>query len=385
MRPKASESEGHQLELGTVLLESFINMKDELVILGNVIDWEHFCKTFGESFHESQGRPGLPTRLMVGLTYLKYLHNLSDEKVIKQFLHDPYWQYFCGFICFQKEASLEDSSLTRFRERLGEEGAEELLKQTVEVSKRAGLLKKSALKKVIVDTTVQEKNISYPTDAKLINKAREHLVREAKREGISLRQSYKYKGKREAAQSARYFHAKQYRRGRASVKRQRTWLGRVIRDIKRKSPEDIPEKLKRVLELGQKVFEQERGSKGKVYSLHESQVECLSKGKAHKPYEFGNKVSFSVTAMGNWIIGAKSFFGSPFDGKTLKEAIKQTEGLTGEEVKRIGVDRGYRGKVYHPEGKETLIAGSKIKDRGIEIFKEKVINRAGDRAYETGT
>ena len=337
MRPKASESEGHQLELGTVLLESFINMKDELVILGNVIDWEHFCKTFGESFHESQGRPGLPTRLMVGLTYLKYLHNLSDEKVIKQFLHDPYWQYFCGFICFQKEASLEDSSLTRFRERLGEEGAEELLKQTVEVSKRAGLLKKSALKKVIVDTTVQEKNISYPTDAKLINKAREHLVREAKREGISLRQSYKYKGKREAAQSARYFHAKQYRRGRASVKRQRTWLGRVIRDIKRKSPEDIPEKLKRVLELGQKVFEQERGSKGKVYSLHESQVECLSKGKAHKPYEFGNKVSFSVTAMGNWIIGAKSFFGSPFDGKTLKEAIKQTEGLTGEEVKRIGV------------------------------------------------
>ena len=141
MRPKASESEGHQLELGTVLLESFINMKDELVILGNVIDWEHFCKTFGESFHESQGRPGLPTRLMVGLTYLKYLHNLSDEKVIKQFLHDPYWQYFCGFICFQKEASLEDSSLTRFRERLGEEGAEELLKQTVEVSKRAGLLK----------------------------------------------------------------------------------------------------------------------------------------------------------------------------------------------------------------------------------------------------
>ena len=368
MRPKASESEGHQLELGTVLLESFINMKDELVILGNVIDWEHFCKTFGESFHESQGRPGLPTRLMVGLTYLKYLHNLSDEKVIKQFLHDPYWQYFCGFICFQKEASLEDSSLTRFRERLGEEGAEELLKQTVEVSKRAGLLKKSALKKVIVDTTVQEKNISYPTDAKLINKAREHLVREAKREGISLRQSYKYKGKREAAQSARYFHAKQYRRGRASVKRQRTWLGRVIRDIKRKSPEDIPEKLKRVLELGQKVFEQERGSKGKVYSLHESQVECLSKGKAHKPYEFGNKVSFSVTAMGNWIIGAKSFFGSPFDGKTLKEAIKQTEGLTGEEVKRIGVDRGYRGKVHHPEGKETLIAGSKIKDRGIKRF-----------------
>ena len=126
--------------------------------------------------------------------------------------------------------------------------------------------------------------------------------------------------------------------------------------------------VRKSLELGQKVFEQERGSKGKIYSLHEPLVECLSKGKAHKPYEFGNKVSFSVTAWGNWIIGAKSFFGSPFDGKTLKEAINQTEGLTGEEVKRIGVDRGYRGRVYHPEGKETLIAGSKIKDRGIKRF-----------------
>ena len=368
MRPKTSESEGHQLEFGAVLLESFINMKDELIILGKFIDWKHFCKKFGESFHERQGRPGLPTRLMVGLTYLKYLHNLSDEKVIKQFLHDPYWQYFCGFICFQKKAPLEASSLTRFRERLGEQGAEELLKQTVEVAKRAGLLKKSALKEVIVDTTVQEKNISYPTDGKLINKAREHLVEEAKREDISLRQSYKIKGKKEKAQSDRYFHAKQYKRGKASLKKQKNWLGRVIRDIKRKCPGEMPERLKRTLEIGQRIFEQERGSKGKIYSLHELQVECLSKGKAYKLYEFGNKVSFSVTAMGNWIIGAKSLFGNPFDGKTLKEGIKQTEEITGQEVERIGVDRGYRGKAHHPEGKETLIAGRKAKDKGMKRF-----------------
>ena len=146
MRPKTSQSEEHQLELGKVLLDSFIDMKSELVLLGKVIDWKHFCETFGKSFHESQGRPGLPTRLMVGLTYLKYLHNLSDEKTIKQFLQSPYWQYFCGFICFQKEAPLEASSLTRFRERLGEQGAEELLKQTIEVAKKAGLLKRSALR-----------------------------------------------------------------------------------------------------------------------------------------------------------------------------------------------------------------------------------------------
>ena len=371
MRPKTSESEGHQLELGAVLLGSFINMEDELIILGKVIDWKHFCKKFGKSFHERQGRPGLPTRLMVGLTYLKYLHNLSDERVIKQFLHDPYWQYFCGFICFQKKAPLEASSLTRFRERLGEQGAEELLKQTVEVAQKAGLLKKSALKEVIVDTTVQEKNISYPTDGKLINKARDHLVKEAKREGISLRQSYKIRGKKEKAQSDRYFHAKQYKRGKASVKKQKNWLGRVIRDIKRKSPGEIPEKLKKGLELGQRIFEQERGSKGKIYSLHEPQVECLSKGKVYKLYEFGNKVSFTVTGKKNWIIGAKSFFGNPFDGKTLKGAIKQTEGLTNQEVERIGVDRGYRGRAHHPEGKETHIAGGKVREASVKRFMKR--------------
>ena len=372
MKPKISQSEDHQLELGKTLLDSFIDMKNELILLGKVIDWEHFCKKFGKSFHESHGRPGLSTRLMVGLTYLKYLHNLSDEKVIKLFLQSPYWQYFCGYIYFQKEAPLEDSSLTRFRERLGEEGAEELLKQTIEVAKKTGLLKKAVLRKVIVDTTVQEKNISYPTDAKLINRSREKLVKEAKKENIPLRQSYKFKGKGESVKSARYFHAKQYRRGRASLRKQKTWLGRVIRDIKRKcGEEEQSENLKGALNLGERIFEQERKSKGKLYSLHESQVECLSKGKAHRPYEFGNKVSFTLTWKRNWIIGAKSFFGNPFDGKTLREAIGQTEKITGEEIERIGVDRGYRGyrgKVHHPEGKETLIAGGRVKDKEIKRF-----------------
>ena len=370
MKPRDTEKEELQLEFGDVVLETFINMKDEFVILGKAIDWKHFNKKFGESFHESQGRPGLPTRLMVGLTYLKYLHNLSDEKVIKQFLRDPYWQYFCGCVCFQKKVPLEASSLTRFRKRLGEEGAEELLKQTLEVAKKAGLLKRRDLKKVIVDTTTQEKNISYPTDAKLINKAREGLVRESRKEGISLRQNYKFKAKKESLKSGRYFHAKQYKRGRASLRKQRNWLGRVIRDVERKSKDtgEKSEKLKSFLELGWRIFHQEKKSKGKLYSLHEPHVECLSKGKAHKRYEFGNKVSFSVSSRGNWITGARSFFGNPFDGKTLKEGISQVERLTGERVERIGADRGYRGKQYHPEGKETLIAGMKIKDRGIRKF-----------------
>ena len=202
----------------------------------------------------------------------------------------------------------------------------------------------------------------------MINKARERLVKEAKRKGISLRQSYKFKGKKEAAKSARYFHAGQHKRGRASVKRQKTWLGRVIRDIKRKWAGGEAENLERALELGGRIYAQEKRSKGKIYSLHEVQVECLSKGKAQKPYEFGNKVSFTVTGKKSWIIGAKTFFGNPFDGKTLKEAVKQTEGLTGEEVGRIAVDRGYRGKANHPEGKETYVSGGKVKDTSVKRF-----------------
>ena len=368
MKPKTSQSEEHQLELGKALLDTFIDMNNELVLLGKAINWNHFCEKFGKSFHESQGRPGLPIRLMVGLTYLKYLHDLSDDKVIKQFLQNPYWQCFCGFIYFQTKAPLEASSLTRFRERLGEEGAQELLKATIEVAKKANLLKRGDLRKVIVDTTVQEKNISYPTDAKLINRSRERLVKEAKREAIPLRQSYKFKGKRESVKSAGYFHARQYKRARASLKKQKTWLGRVMRDIRRKCSKEPSKRLTEALALSQRVLEQEKKSKGKIYSLHEPQVECLSKGKAHRPYEFGNKVSFTLTVRRNWIIGARSFFGNPFDGKTLREAVKQTEVITGEEVKRIAVDKGYRGKVHHPSGKETLVSGSKVKGRGMRKF-----------------
>ena len=367
MRPKTSENEEGQLELGRVLLETFLNMKNELILLGKAIDWEHFCERFGESFHKSQGRPGLPTRLMVGLTYLKYLHNLSDEKVIKQWLQNPYWQYFCGFSYFQKQEPCEASSLTRFRERLGEEGAEDLLKQTVEVARRFGLLKKSALRRVIADTTVQEKNITYPTDAKLINKAREKLVKEAKGEDIKLRQSYRFKGKSESVKLSLYFHARQYKRGKASLKRQKTWLGRVIRDIKRKCCNEPSEGLRRALELGERVFNQERNSKDKIYSLHEVHVECISKGKVRQAYEFGNKVSFVVTAVGSWIIGARSFFGNPFDGRTLISSVCQVEDVTGEEVRDICVDKGYRGKVYHPEGKRVYVSGGKRKGLSLSV------------------
>lgn len=359
MKPRASEADGEiQLELERPSLDSILDKKDFFICLGEAIDWDSLSCNLGKSFHESQGRPGLPMRLMIGLTFLKYLYNLSDDKLLRQFVENNYWQYFCGFRTVQTKRPCEASSLTRFRNRLGEKNGEKLLKETVSLAVRMGFLKKKDLQKAIVDTTVQEKNITYPTDSKLINKAREKLVKEAKREGIVLRQSYKFKGKKESVKSARYFHAKQYKRAKASIRKQKTWLGRVIRDIERKlGKRKSSDKLREALEIGKRILDQSRHSKGKVYSLHESHVECLSKGKARRPYEFGNKASFITTWKKNWIIGAKSFFGNPFDAKTLKEAVNQAERISGVEIKKIGADRGYRGKANHPDGKEILITG----------------------------
>ena len=356
MKPKISECEKKQRELLRPRLDSFLNMKHELVQLSDCIDWERFVNKFGAYFYEQKGRPGLPVRLVVGLTYLKYLYNLSDENVVKHFLESPYMQYFCGYEYFQHELPCHRTSLIKWRNRLGEKGAEELLKETISVSKRRGLTKRSFVKRAIVDTTVQEKNISFPTDSKLINKARENLVKQAKREGIKLRQSYVRKGKQEATQGGRYFHAKQFKRGRRSVSKQKTWLGRVIRDIERKSPK-ITEEMEHHLMLANRIMRQGKKDKNKIYSLHEAHVECLSKGKAHKRYEFGNKTGFVLS--GGFIIGAKSFFGNPYDGHTLNESIKQAEVISGKEIEKIYVDKGYKGKQNHPKGKEVYLSGQK--------------------------
>lgn len=358
MTPKSSENERDQLELGKARLESFLNMEHPLVRMAREMDWEEFAKEFGKTFDDKNGRPGLPARLMVALTYLKHAYDLSDEATIEQFLESGYWQYFCGFEYFQHDAPCDSSSLTRWRKRLGGSGAEKLLTETLAVAHKLGLITLRQCEKVIVDTTVQEKNITFPTDSKLINKARENLVKLAKKRGIELRQTYTFKGKHEAHRCSRLLHAKQFNRARTSIKKQKTMLGRVIRDIQRKFPE--PDKaFESALVLGWKIYFQERDTKNKIYSLHEPHVECISKGKAHTPYEFGNKASFTITAKGNWVIGAKSFFGKPYDGATLKPAIAQTEKLTGVQVQEIFVDKGYRGKEHHPEGKHVFISGRK--------------------------
>jgi transposase, IS5 family len=359
MKPNQPENVRPQFELLRTRLESFINLEHPLARLAKEVNWSWFDEEFGRYFVAKTGSPAKPTRTMVALTYIKYTYNLSDEQVIEDFVRDPYFQYFCGYEYFQHKSPCDPTTLGRWRRRIGEEGAEKLLTETLSIAHKLGLISLNDLKSVIVDTTVQEKNITHPTDSKLINKARENLVNLAKSRSIELRQSYTHVGKKEAHRCSRLLHAKQFNRAQTSIKKQKTMLGRVIRDIRRKTDITLDPKLQDAIAIATKIRWQERKSENKVYSIHESHVECICKGKAAKPYEFGNKVSLAVTARKSWVVGAKSFFGRPYDGATLKPAIAQIERLTGASVEKIFVDKGYRGKVHHPANKMILISGRK--------------------------
>jgi len=255
-----------------------------LVKLSGVVDWDRLDELFGETFSEA-GRPGIPTRLMVALHYLKYTYNLSDEDVVLGWTENPYWQYLSGMKYFEHEIPIHPSSMTRWRKRIGEAGAEELLKETIEAGLKLKAVKSFQLKRVNVDTTVQEKDIRFPTDGRLYDRARERLVKAAKGRDIPLRQNYNRLSKRQLLQHSRYAHARQMKRAAKCTRKMRTYLGRVIRDIERKFPNPDPE-IASLLETSRKIHSQKRNDKNKVYSVHEPSTECISKGKAHKKYEF---------------------------------------------------------------------------------------------------
>lgn len=355
MKPKTTENPPQE-DLFKPRFRNFINMRHPLVKLADRIDWRHFDVEFGGTYAENVGRPGLPTRLMVALTYLKYIYDVSDELVVEMFLENNYWQYFCGYEFFQTEFPCDSSSMTRWRKRVGEEGAEKILEATLHLAHELGFLKPDDCKKIIVDTTVQEKNIVFPTDAKLSYRMLEYLVKAANERRIKLRQSYLRVGKHLLSKYGRYAHVKQFNRSKRSLKKLKTYLGRVIRDIDRKTVELDP-KLKELMILARRVHAQERESKDKIYSIHEPAVDCISKGKAHKKYEFGCKAGIVITAKNNWVIGAKAFHGNPYDGATLKSSIAQAEKITGITVEESFVDKGYRGKIHHPDHVQVFISG----------------------------
>ena len=344
MQPKSQPAQP-QRELFQIDLEQLIDMSHPLVGLGRVMDWLSFEQTLGVTYHPTQGAPGISTRLMVALHYLKYQHDLSDEDVVAAWVENPYWQHFSGMTHFQHQMPIDPSSMTRWRKRLGAAGAEQMLRATIEAGMAMRVIHPAQLKRVNVDTTVQTKSIRFPTDARLYQRMREKLVKTARAEGLSIKQSYEHVGRRLLMQSSRYAHARQMKRARACTRKLKTQLGRIVREIERQV-ETPSNELAKLLATAHQIHTQQRHDKNKIYSVHEPEVQCIAKGKAGKQYEFGNKVSVAVSSRGGWFVGAKSFTGNPYDGHTLAEQMKQVDQLIGNTVREVHVDMGYRGHDY---------------------------------------
>jgi IS5 family transposase len=381
MRPRELRESGEQ-DLFRSRLDEVINMEHALVKLARTIDWRFLEEKFGAVYADGSGRPPLPTRLMAGLAILKHTYNLSDEVVCEQWIENPYYQYFCGEEFFQHRLPLDRSSMTNWRNRMGEERLQALLQESLAVATRTGAMKPGDLARVIVDTTVQPKNITFPTDAKLLNRAREKLVKLAKKLGVDLRQSYTRVGKFALIQHQRYAHAKQFKRANRALRKLKTYLGRVIRDIARKIDGDpgLEAKFASLLSLARRVRAQERGQRGpKVYSLHAPEVECIGKGKPHKPYEFGVKVSVATTLKhskgGQFVAHAQALPGNPYDGHTLAAVIPAIEQLVGNTIQRLHADAGYRGHNAPSEYKFKVYT-SRQKRRVTPAIKREMKRRA---------
>src|SRR6266446_10641259 len=281
-----------QKDLFRPALDQIIDLGHPLVRLAGEIDWGFLEQRFASVCEAGPGQPPLPARLIAGLFIVKHMHSLSDEALCARWLENPYYQYFCGEQMFCHELPFDRSSMSRWRCRLGEENLAALLQESLSVAHKTGALETKDLERVTLDTTVQPKAIAHPTDARLMYRAIEKLVGLARSEGVVLRQSYLRVAKRAAIMVGRYTHAHQFKRARRKLKFLRTRLGRLIRDIARK-----------------------------IDCLHAPEVECIGKGKARAPYEFGCKVSVATPVTspkgGQFVLHAKALHGNPYDGHTL--------------------------------------------------------------------
>ena len=343
MQAKPKDS---QPMLFTAKLEQILNEQHPLYELSKTIDWTEFDNSFGKLYDPGFGRPAKPTRLMVGLHYLKYAYNLSDEAVVERWIENPYWQYFCGEQFFQHEFPIDPTSMTRWRNRIKDSGAEKLLEQTIKAGLKTGILKQHQLKRLVADTTVQEKAIAFPTDGRLYHRMRLKLVKKAQQCGVELRQSYHRVAKRAFVMQHRFSHARHFKKSQKQLRKLKTYLGRVTRDIERKIS-NIPQlhqEFSDLLDMSNRLLSQSKDSKNKLYSLHAPEVNCISKGKAHRKYEFGCKVGL-VSAAGNaYIVGSLGFEGNPYDGHTLRDCLYQAMRLLGKKrLDDVYVDDGCKG------------------------------------------
>ena len=366
--PKISGQE----DLYRARLESIIDLTHELVKMMRLVEWSGLDSDLRPHYCANNGRPGEPIRLMAGLQLLKDMKGLSDEEVCEVWRENPYFQYFCGEEFFQHRLPVEPPSLSIFRKRIGQEGMERLLQETIKVGLKSGVVTARDVQKVNVDTTVQEKAIRFPTDTQLCHKAREELVKTAEHWGVNLRQSYVRKSKQAVFLANKYLAARQMNRGRKQIKKVRNYLGRVMRDIGRAIAKDptLAAVFKDDLAKAKTIYAQATNPKAenKIYSWHAPEVECIAKGKAHKKYEFGCKASIASTSASNFIVGAMAHHGRPYDGHTLKEVLEQITKLTGMQPQEGNVDLGYRGHGIKTKDVEIILSRQK---RGMTPAKRK--------------
>ena len=315
--------------------EEQLSRKHPLYILANQINWQQFEDAFKNLYCPDNGRPAKPIRRMVSLLMLKHIRNLSDESVVEQWAENSYYQYCSGEKSFMAKVPCEASELVHFRKRIGEKGMELILKESIRING-----KDSGEDQGTIDTTVQEKNITYPTDNKLHRKIIKKCVAIAQRQDIELRQSYNRTLKRLALDQRFRNHPRNYKKAVKADRKIRTIAGRLVRELERKLPAGL---YATELALFNKVLFQKRHDNNKIYSLHEPHVQCISKGKEHKKYEFGSKVSIITTKNTGVIIGALNIEKNDYDAHTLDPALEQQQRLTGHSLKEVWVDRGYRG------------------------------------------
>ena len=350
-------------------LEDTLSQKHPLYILANKVHWHIFEEAFLPLYCQDNGRPAKPIRLMVGLLILKHIRNISDESMVEQWSENVYYQYFCGETTFVPSAPCEASQLVHFRNRIGESGFELILKESIRINGDD-----SNDDNVNIDTTVQEKNITFPTDAKLHNKIIKKCKQIVEKEKLPIRQTYTRTLKRLSIDQRFRNHPRNRVKARKADKKIKTIAGRLVRELERNLPNNS--RYQALLDLFKQILSQTKKSKHKIYSIHEPEVCCISKGKEHKKYEFGNKASFVKTDTGV-IVGAMGFR-NEYDGHTLPSVLEQVVKLTGKSPRKAKVDRGYRGK--NKVGETDILIPSNPKKSDSYYKRKKLSNAHKKRA-----
>lgn len=338
-----------QADLFNPMLVNFINLQHELVLLANKIDWRYFDKEFAP-LYSNTGQSSNPIRLMVGCLILKRLYNLGDESLPPVWVSNPYMQYFCGEQFFQHKFPFDPSSFVHFRNRIGEQGIEKIFSYSVEFHDA----KDKSSKYELSDTTVQENNTTFPTDAKLHKKVIDYCNKIAQTESLPQRQTYVRKSKQLLRDCYNGSHPKRAKKARSARRQIKTIALRLIRELRRNFNDEQKEQYEKTLLLYEQVAHQKRNDKNKIYSIHKPFTDCISKGKAHKKYEFGNKVGLITTSNPGRkiIVSVKAFFNNPYDGHTIEPLLEQMEKNKHQLPEELIYDRGGRGK--------SVIKGVKI-------------------------